>query len=252
MSDARDMMISYARAEARKFAERLATKLQGYFSVWFDTEDIFGGAEWLESIEKAIAGCKVFLAVRSPAGSASRWVASERLFAINNQKPIVPLLAIRCPGEDLELITHQSVNFIEDFEGGFQQLLGLVRQLVSGATPSRRERHVLEQGYVGRVLLQHSIWQDLYTPMACVAQLQRNSVAAPPRMKTAPTSIDPIFHRFIRERSGDQVSRLQTVVRDYADLLPAVDELKQLLILGDPGTTRPSDFPRACTPEVRS
>jgi formylglycine-generating enzyme required for sulfatase activity len=231
-----EVMISYARADARGFAERLATRLRGHYQVWLDTGNIEGGAEWLRRIQQAISGCRVFLAIRSPAGSVSSWVQRERLFAINNRKQIIPVLSQPCPSDDLELIIYQPVDFSQDFESAFDQLLTWMSQPADGALPARTDRRVLEQGYLGRVLLEYAVWRELYTPMAGVGQLLGGPARSKPRMVTLPTSIDPVFHQFVQERLACSGTKTRTTTRNYADLLSAVEDMRQLILLGDPGS----------------
>ena len=70
-----DVMISYARSDARDFARRLALALRsGGVDAWLDTSDIEGGAEWLTRIEREINDCKVFIAIRTPKAKNDDWV----------------------------------------------------------------------------------------------------------------------------------------------------------------------------------
>jgi hypothetical protein len=201
-----DVMISYARADARAFADRLADALRPRRSVWLDTSALEGGADWLQSIQEAIATCGVFLAIRSPAGSSSFWVRSERLFALNRRKPIVPVLAADCPEDDLELISYQPVDFRADFDAALARLVHRLDQHRGGAASA--DRRTLEQAYLGRILLEHSVWQDLYTPMAAVATLQTDTGPGSPHVRTLPATIDPVFREFIRKQL-DQKAQLR-------------------------------------------
>ena len=79
-------MISYARADARAFARRLTSELaRKGVDTWLDTAEIPGGADWKRALEEAIKGCRIFLAIRTPAAQDSHWVLSERLFALNRR-----------------------------------------------------------------------------------------------------------------------------------------------------------------------
>lgn len=228
-----DVMISYARSDSRAFADRLADALRPKRSVWLDTSALEGGADWLQAIQEAIATCGVFLAVRSPSGSTSFWVRSERLFALNRRKPIVPVLAAECPDDDLELISYQHVDFRGDFDAALARLLQRLDQFRAG-TPSG-DRRTLEQAYLGRILLEHSVWQDLYTPMAGVATLKAENPTAA-RVVTLPAAIDPVFREFVKKQLDQKATRAATEQRDYDDILPAVEAMRQLVVLGDPGS----------------
>ena len=239
------VMISYARADARDFAGRLTSELkhQG-IKAWMDTAEIEGGAEWLRSIEGAIADCTVFVAVRSPAARDSFWVRNERLYALNRRKPpekphphIVPVLARPCTTDDLELISFQPVDFTSSFEMALPRLVERIRALSDGHMPEAKDRRTLELAYLGRILLEHSIWQDLYTPMAGVAQMPAEDVPGVPPIQTAATPIDALFGTFLDEvdRAASPADTRRTRQQQYTDILPAVADLRQLIVLGDPG-----------------
>ncbi|NLF78994.1 MAG: SUMF1/EgtB/PvdO family nonheme iron enzyme [Chloroflexi bacterium] len=239
-----DVMISYARADARDFSGRLASELKRHgIDAWLDTSDIEGGAEWLRRIQEAIDASTVFIAVRSPAASDSFWVRSERLYALNRRKlpnplpHIVPVLAAPCTADDLELISFQPVDFSHSFEMGLPVLLDRIRALRDGHAPETKDRRELELAYLGRILLEHSIWQDLYTPMAGVAQLLDEAPASHrPVIKTAATPIDTLFGAYLDEvEQAEHRSHESLRKEPYTDILDAVEDLRQLVVLGDPG-----------------
>ena len=238
-----NVMISYARADARDFAGRLAAELKhNGIDAWLDTSESEGGAEWLRRIQEAIDASTVFIAVRSPAASDSFWVRSERLYALNRRKPpdplpyIVPVVAAPCTEDDLELISFQPVDFAHSFEMALPVLLERIRTLRDGHAPETRDRRELELAYLGRILLEHSIWQDLYTPMAGVAQLRKaRPQADKPQMVTVPNRIGQKFRERIREELHRE-ELTETEQREYDDILPAIEQMRQLVILGDPGS----------------
>jgi formylglycine-generating enzyme required for sulfatase activity len=244
-----EVMISYARADARAFADRLAAALRGRCDAWLDTEAIEGGADWLRRIQEAITGCRVFVAVRSPAASRSFWVRSERLFALTHRKPVLPVVAADCP-EDLELISYQPVDFRADFDRALERFLAEVGRL-AGRAPPAADRPRLEQAYLGRVLLEHSVWQDLYTPMAGVAHLEVAAAPGKPRLVTLPATIAPLFHEFVAERLDTPAGRPRAEQRDYGDILPAVEGLRQLVVLGDPGSGKTTTLWRVAAEYAR-
>jgi formylglycine-generating enzyme required for sulfatase activity len=255
-----DVMISYARADARAFANRLAEALRPHRSVWLDTSDIEGGADWLQSIQEAIASCGAFLAVRSPEGSSSFWVRSERLFALHRRKTIIPVLPSEAP-DDLELISYQPVDFRGDFEAALRQLLARLAQVRAAAAPAV-DRRTLEQAYLGRLLLEHSVYQDLYTPMAGVATLQPEPAAGRTHLVTLPASINPVFREFVQKQmaqpgpaAGLPGPRPVTEQREYADVLAAIESERQLVVLGDPGSGKTTTLWRIavdCARKARS
>jgi formylglycine-generating enzyme required for sulfatase activity len=231
-----DVFISYARADARDFAGRLAESLRGHgITAWLDTAEIEGGAEWLQRLETALAVCRVVIAVRTPGGRQSSWVRRERLYALNWGKPIIPVLRLDTE-DDLELIDRQPVDFRHSFEQALPQLLKEIQRLSNGHPPGTKDRRTLELAYLGRILLEHSIWRDLYTPMAGVAQLRKARPRADkPQMVTAPNPIGQVFREKVREQFHHD-DLVATEQREYDDILPAVEDMRQLVVLGDPGS----------------
>jgi GTPase SAR1 family protein len=231
-----DVFISYARADARDFAGRLAESLRHHgVNAWLDTAEIEGGAEWLQRLETALAVCRVVIAVRTPGGRQSSWVRRERLYALNKGKPIIPVLRLDTE-DDLELIDRQPVDFRHSFEQALLQLLKEIQRLSNGHAPDTKDRRTLELAYLGRILLEHSIWRDLYTPMAGVAQLRKARPRADkPQMVTAPNPIGQVFREKVREQFHHD-DLVATEQREYDDILPAVEDMRQLVVLGDPGS----------------
>jgi len=240
-----DVVISYARKDTRDFAGLLAAELARHtIGVWLDTSDIEGGAEWLQSIEQAISSCRVFIAVRSPGGRESTWVRRERLYALNLRKPpnsplpIIPVIARDCPQDDLELIDRNPIDFRSNFEMALPVLIKEITRLKNGHVLETKDRRTLELAYLGRILLEYSIWQDLYTPMAGVAQmLSEPANPARPAIVTAATPIDSLFGAFWdeQEQAKSHLRKRTTEQRQYTDILPAIADMQQLVVLGDPG-----------------
>jgi hypothetical protein len=157
------------------------------------------------------------------------------LYAQNARKPVIPVLRLDCP-QDLELIERNPIDFRHSFEAVFPQLLAQVQQIRDGHMPPPVDRRTLELAYLGRLLLEHSIWKDVYTPMAGVARLRRERPAGDkPRIETVPNAIQPRFTQLIQERLR-QPEPGETEQRSYDDILPVMEQVGQLVVLGDPGS----------------
>lgn len=90
------VLISYAR-EDQDFVLNLATELKDRgVSVWLDQWDILAGADWDRSIDSGLHACARFLIVLSPAAVASKQVRGELQTAVDENKPIVPVLRRAC------------------------------------------------------------------------------------------------------------------------------------------------------------
>jgi hypothetical protein len=90
------IFISYAHKD-QSFVHHLATQLKSRGApIWLDQWDIPAGANWNQSIDSALYGCGQFLIVLSPAAVASSQVQGELQMALDEHKPIVPVLHQAC------------------------------------------------------------------------------------------------------------------------------------------------------------
>src|SRR5262249_10055442 len=124
------VFICYARKD-KEFVLKLGGILKRRsVPVWLDAWDIPAGANYNESIDKAIEGCAQFLLILSPAARDSREVEGEWLFALQEGKAIIPVLyqSCRIPRQLLPL---QRVDFstcgLED-EETLRQLVDVLRE----------------------------------------------------------------------------------------------------------------------------
>jgi len=109
-SPADHVFVCYARKD-QDFVLKLARHLKERgIPVWVDLWDIPPGADWDLTIEDALYGCAQFVIVLSPAAVASPEVRGELRAALNEDKPIVPMLyqACRIPRQ---LLLRQHVDF---------------------------------------------------------------------------------------------------------------------------------------------
>jgi hypothetical protein len=91
------VFVCYARDD-EGFVLDLAAKLKERgIPIWIDQTDIPPGANWDKAIDKALHGCASFLIVLSPAAIQSSEVTGELRTALDEHKPIVPVLLEKCP-----------------------------------------------------------------------------------------------------------------------------------------------------------
>lgn len=155
-----NIFISYGRKDAFDIAVRLRDDLiaQGY-SVWLDTNDIMGGADWSQDIEVAIEACHVLLALMSHSAYESQWCRAEQLRALRKGKRIVPLLL---EGEaerplHLEHLNHLDFSNAQTYDEAFRDLLSDLRAgqafqvptttQSSSASPYKPTRNVTRASY---------------------------------------------------------------------------------------------------------
>jgi hypothetical protein len=85
------VFISYSRQD-RSYARSLADRLLELgFDVWID-DRIDYGESWWDAIVSAIDRCTAFVVVMTSQSKDSSWVEREVLLALNQEKPIFPLL----------------------------------------------------------------------------------------------------------------------------------------------------------------
>jgi hypothetical protein len=132
------VFICYAR-EDQEFATRLAMRLKDRgVPVWLDQWDIPPGANWNKGIDEAISGCATFLVVLSQAAVDSEEVQGEWLTALDERKPVVPVLSQACR-IPRRLRVFQYVDFTArslDEKAGFEQV---VRVLGTAQAPAVAE-----------------------------------------------------------------------------------------------------------------
>src|SRR5271169_42584 len=59
------------------------------FDVWFDSQDLYLGDQWIDALEREIKARDFFLIVLTPDSWASKWVRKELQLALNHDKPIL-------------------------------------------------------------------------------------------------------------------------------------------------------------------
>jgi len=88
-----DVMISYARADAKDFAGRLAEALRHHhIDAWLDTSDIEGGRSGCKASNGRSRPARWSLPCGRPKAE-SPWVRRERLYALDARKPSSPCYA---------------------------------------------------------------------------------------------------------------------------------------------------------------
>src|SRR5688572_24373466 len=106
------IFISYSRSDL-DFARYLRASLEAEgFPVWMDEKRLSAGMDWWGEIEANIDVCAAFLVVMSPEAKESVFVQNEILRALDQKKPIFPVLL---GGKSFGILAH--VQF-EDMRSG--------------------------------------------------------------------------------------------------------------------------------------
>src|SRR5690242_1681154 len=91
----RRVFISYARKDGTPAAQGLRERLrEAGCEVWLDTANIGGGASWSKEIEAALKDCDVLIAVLTPASFISEICRAEQIWALDEGKLVIPVLAV--------------------------------------------------------------------------------------------------------------------------------------------------------------
>jgi|GEM_PF-4777030 len=130
MAERIDVFISYRRADGKIFAKRLRADLkkQG-FNAWMDERNMPSGEPFIAAIDSAIESARYFLLVFTPEAIKSEYCQDEWKRAIEQAKPIIPLLFI---GTDADLPEEVKLNDRRDFRKNAQyarELNRLIEQL---------------------------------------------------------------------------------------------------------------------------
>ncbi|XP_071793032.1 uncharacterized protein [Asterias amurensis] len=89
---AKQILISYVRAEASQYALDLKKALEELkFSVYLDVHEIFSGTDWQDSLNYAVTDCEVFVPLVTPRYGQTQWTNRELKLADILNKYIVPV-----------------------------------------------------------------------------------------------------------------------------------------------------------------
>jgi len=134
-----NIFISYGRRDGRTLALRLRDDLQRLgHSVWLDTNEIPGGANWAQQIEEAIEHCDVTLALMTHASYESQWCRAEQLRSLRKGKRIIPL-QLQHEAEiplTLEHLNYLDFTNVERYDAMFRDL---VSDMTSGIAFNPRD-----------------------------------------------------------------------------------------------------------------
>jgi WD40 repeat protein len=150
MALARSVFISYSRKDGKPTADALRNLLKESCDVWLDTESIGGGASWSEAIEAGLNACDVLLAVLTPASYVSEICRAEQIWALDEGKRVIPVLAVANATVPVHL---KSLNYRKYPEHQADLLADLVlapperkpRPLLYDTVPNLPQNHVVRE-----------------------------------------------------------------------------------------------------------
>lgn len=220
------VFISYRRQDAGAVDE-LVSALGAAHPTWRDTTKIRGGQAWREAIVRAIDRSYALILVVSPATEHSRKVYAEYFYTLGRKVPVIPLLVADCAlpfGLD-------SVNAPLWYVNREQCVRDLIGDLDAyrAEPPAVVAASALET-YLNSLRLGYLMNVGNYTPM--LGEVRKRS--RPEGLPLRPLEMASCF-TLLRNSVLGMEREVVEKVRDHADLLPALDELRQVVLLGEPG-----------------
>jgi formylglycine-generating enzyme required for sulfatase activity len=157
------VFISYAR-EDKTYARNLADSLhQRGFEPWMD-DRLRSGDRWWRTIDQSIQDCAAFIVVMTPDSKKSEWVEREVMLALDERKPILPLLL---RGRRFSLLG--STQF-EDVTGGRMPSDNFYERLEREVrAPSEEE--IVAPAAPEPLVRKERVWQRLRLPLVVVGPL---------------------------------------------------------------------------------
>jgi Sulfatase-modifying factor enzyme 1/TIR domain/NACHT domain len=221
------VFISYRRSDAAIVSELIAA-LGDEYPCWRDTERIQGGQVWRETITRGIDLAYAMILIISPDTQHSKEVYAEYFYALGRSIPVIPLLTSDC-GLPFGLENVHARLWFRDKEQSLEDLredLTMYRDRAPEAEPGS-DVHT----YLRALQFAYLMAVENYTPMAGAGRYRArpissrlHAVVMRPGFGLRKTSI------LLEERKAPEE------VRSYDDLIPALLELGQVLVLGEPGS----------------
>ncbi len=140
MDETYDIFISYSSRDCETVHAYVQALKDAGYKVWFDRDGLYGGAEFSEVINRAIAASRLFVFFSSENSNKSPWTTGEVSLAVNKHKPILP---VRLDGSEYNVryeLMLVPLQYIDSFGGKTpettQKLLeGVAIMLAGGQLP---------------------------------------------------------------------------------------------------------------------
>ena len=184
---------SYARADA-EFVLKLAKELRAAgANLWVDQLDILAGERWDRAVEKALMACRGMIIVLSPASVNSDNVMDEVSYALEERKPVVPVLYKDC-SIPFRLRRLHRINFTADYDKRFVDLL---RALDIEEPSQPLEAASLEESFV----------EDITKPSDAALTMEKSKPSETPTVHRPDTRSASSPKTTLRERIKEALPR---------------------------------------------
>uniref|UniRef100_A0A1I8IH81 TIR domain-containing protein n=1 Tax=Macrostomum lignano TaxID=282301 RepID=A0A1I8IH81_9PLAT len=202
-SAAKDMLISYVRAEAAHVAVVLKEKLTALgCSVFLDVDEIALGSDWQDALNDAVAATEVFIPLVTPRYGATQWTNREVKLADVLGKEILP------------------ISFISDWPPRCLAIQFATTQFVpwSGAYDIESANINDEAGRVAEEIRRQFDANKRRPPES--ESDERGSAMGPPSFKRKPTCLSIMSRKSIKFRQSNY----------HADDFAKADQLRSALV----------------------
>src|SRR5215207_2642329 len=132
------IFFSYSRHDS-DFAKLGKDLRTAGISIWLDQLDIEPGERWDVAIEQGLAACSRILVILSPASVASNNVMDEVSYALEEGKPVIPVLHGECD-IPFRLRRVQYTDFRADYQVAFDSLLRYLNAAAAPASDTQQAR----------------------------------------------------------------------------------------------------------------
>jgi formylglycine-generating enzyme required for sulfatase activity len=230
------LFLSYPRSNSKEAAElRQALENDGHV-VWQDLNAIQGGDDWVKAIEAGISRAYAVVVIVSAAWPTSRWIKIEVMHAQRMHKTVIPVLVddSDIPTELLDLhVVHlygdRSGTELRSLLESLRSRRGAAQASFSAPTPER----LAEIGYLDALIQQNQAWSELYTPLAGLGQLPAVGKGPDLAAMLPPWMNIGLMGNFA---ASDTDGPAALEERTYENISSAIEEMRQLVILGCPGS----------------
>lgn len=125
----RDVFISYSRKDKDAVAKHFCHHFkENGLSVWRDEEEIEHGDELRPEIKQAIRSCEVVVYFSSKDANKSDWVTKEVLYAIKNNKTVIPVKLDDAP---INETINKSLNDIDQMDYSLTKLINSIKKHIN-------------------------------------------------------------------------------------------------------------------------
>jgi hypothetical protein len=115
------IFISYSRRDKAQVIQlRTDLEFRG-LSIWLDLDDIPAGTVWAEEIRQGIDNSRYFMLILSSSSVASEYVEREYRYALEQNKPIIPIMIETCAVPTA--IEHLQYVDLRNYKVGLSRLL---------------------------------------------------------------------------------------------------------------------------------